>query len=485
MNKNTLLIICLLSVFNISFAGYKEDIGYLKLADELGSDMPTGRSVSVTQTESMSGKTPAYMPDINKPEFKYKVITDQSSPLPLGPYSGHASGVARSFFGKNAMANGITHINCYSANGWLTGDYLKANKRSEQPAAVNDRIANHSWIGGIKEENIVLNILKRIDWVIERDEFIQAVGIKNSATPNSPMLSAAFNVIAVGKTDGNNGRGSKLLNQTYTAGRPRPHIVTPKRTSSGSTPVVASAIALLVETAQKNPGLSNDPDKSFTTNRNNKKIYNAGRAEVIKAILMAGADRATNNSTKLKDEILNDIVDYRIDPRHRSDNGLDIRYGAGQLNIYNSYKILVAGEQNCAQDNSKNRGAISNQGFDYRPAIGNATDNTLSTYHFTTGKSPARLAASLVWNANVDKGTVISFPGKATVYNLDLTLYRHSDQGKILILESASIRDNTENLYVTLEANSDYTIQVSARNEKQNFIWDYAIAWHISKLAME
>jgi hypothetical protein len=479
MNKNTFLVILLGSVINNVYAGYKEDIGYTKLAAELGTDIPTGRGVTVTQTESLSGEVPAYMPDINKPEFKYKVITDKSSPLPLGPYSGHATGVARMFFGKHALANGITHISCYSANGWLTEDFLNANHRSIEPKAANDRVANHSWIGGIKNENVVLNILKRIDWVINRDEFIQAVGIRNKPSPNSPMLSGAFNVIAVGKSDGNNGRGSILLNRTYTAGRPRPHIVTPNGTSSGSTPIVASAIALLVETGHNNPDLSADPNTRFTITHNNKKVYNAERSEVIKAALMAGADRSTNNTTKLKDDKPNDVVNYRTDNSHRSDNGLDTRYGAGQLNIYNSYKIISAGEQNREQDNPQSKGMISNRGFDYQPAFGKAVDSTTSTYHFKTDNVVSQLTAALVWNIKVDKGTVIAFPGKATVYNLDLALYKTVDRKNILVMQSASIRDNTENLYVRLEPNSDYIIEVSAHNEEQVFEWDYAIAWQI------
>ena len=472
-------------VVNNAYAGYKDDTGYTKLASELGSKVPVGRGVQVTLTESMSGEVRAYMPDINKPEFKNKVITDQSSPLPLGPYSGHATSVARVFFGKNAMANGITVINCYSTHGWLSKDYLNAHNRALKPQSIDDRIANHSWIGGVKSGSTILNILKRVDWVVNRDEFMQAVGIKNKASLNSPMLSGAFNVIAVGKTDGNNGRGSTLLNQSYTAGRPRPHIVTPLSTSSGSTPVVASAIALLVELAQNNPGLSNDPRENFTTNRNNNKIYNASRSEVIKAALMAGADRHTHNSTKLKDEKLNDIVDYRIEPNFRTDNGLDIRYGAGQLNIYNSYKIISAGEQNSAQDRAVNQGEIAPRGFDYHPAFGSKTDTTLAIYKFTTNQSPAQLSVSLVWNAKIGQGTVISFPGKATVYNLDLALYKGRDQDKSLVMKSASIRDNTENLFVQIEADSDYTIEVSAKNEGMEFEWDYAIAWQITELAHE
>ena len=477
MLKQLLGLFIVTTLLNVSLADYKKDIGYTRVVNELGTKIPKGKGVIVTQSES-SGKTTAYMPDIKLSEFKNKTITDKSSPLPLGPYSAHATGVGKAFFGNNAIANGITEINCYSANGWLITDYLNADHRSLEPKAVNDRIANHSWIGGIKDEKTILNVLKRIDWVINRDEFIQVVGIKNSAELNSPMLSAAFNVIAVGKTSGDNGRSTKLLDPTYISGRSRPHIVVPANTSSGAAPIVASTIAFLIETAHNNPNLSTDPKENFTTNRNGEKIYNAERSEVIKAILMAGADKFTNNSTKLKNDTQNNIIDYRVDQKYHTDNGLDVRYGAGQLNIFNSYKIISAGEQNSKEDDPASDGVIVDYGFDYDPSFGGK--HTTASYYFTTDTKPGTLIASLVWNVNIRKGTIISFPGKAINHNLDLGLYKIKNNNKILISKSNSLIDNSENILVSLEPSSRYLLEVTASTEQELFEWDYAIAWQIS-----
>jgi len=73
-------------------------------------------------------------------------------------------------------------------------------------------------------------------------------------------------------------------------------------------------------------------------------IYNAERAATIKATLMAGADRVTVNSLATAN-----ITDYRS-AGHQTSNGLDDRFGAGQLNILHSYQILAAGEQNSLEE---------------------------------------------------------------------------------------------------------------------------------------
>ena len=79
-----------------------------------------------------------------------------------------------------------------------------------------------------------------------------------------------------------------------------------------------------------------DPTETSTINRNGDTIYNTERTEVIKAALMAGAVRITNNTTG------NDITDYRIDAANQTLNGLDIRYGAGQLNIQRKRQSLIS-----------------------------------------------------------------------------------------------------------------------------------------------
>ncbi len=351
---------------------------------------------------------------------------------------------------------------------------------------VHDRIANHSWIGSDPDDAIDLDIVKRLDWVIENDEFIQVVGLKNNTSTNLPLLSTAFNAIAVGVTDGVHGRGTVSLGAPYVSGRTRPDLLAPFVNTSSSTPVIAAAAALLVDVGHATPSLSTDPAETSTSNRAGSVIYNAERAEVVKAVLMAGADRVTDNSTNPDPATPKDITDYRVDPANRSANGLDVRFGAGQLNIYNSFHILSAGEQNSAEDDNSGGGAIGAYGFDYDPSFGGAGNgsgsNVTGSYTFSTGVSPVMLTAALVWNIDIANGGRFSFPGNATLHDLDLRLYDETGGGHVLVVESAGTVDNTENLRVPLDAGRDYLLEVKPKAGQASFEWDYALAWQITVL---
>src|SRR3990172_7580648 len=104
-------------------------------------------------------------------------------------------------------------------------------------------------------------------------------------------------------------------------------------TASSATPVVAAAAALLVQSAHRYPTFS----QSSVRTLEGEVLYDAERPEVIKAILMAGADRVASNDDGTS------VSDYRGSLDRRTDNGLDRRYGAGQLNVLNSYAILSGG----------------------------------------------------------------------------------------------------------------------------------------------
>jgi hypothetical protein len=312
---------------------------------------------------------------------------------------------------------------------------------------------------------------------VETDEFIQCVGIKNNSSANQSLLSGAYNVIAVGKSDGINGFGTPQLDNDYVSGRTRPEIVAPISTSSGATPVVAAAAALLVELGNSNSGLSTDPLVTLTTNRNNDTIFNAERSEVIKAALMAGAERATSNSGSA------DITDYRADPANQTVNGLDKRFGAGQVNIYNSFHIVAAGEQNSDEDDGSGSGVIGSSGFDYDPYFGGAGgSNATASYFFSSGINPMGLSASLAWNMDIDGGNSSSFSSGATLHNLDLYLYDVTGGGQVLVQNSVSTIDNTETIWTTLDAGKDYLLEVTPKTGQVAFEWDYAIAWQLTDL---
>jgi hypothetical protein len=468
------LVCVLLCCQEVSHADYKNDIGYTRLQAEPGISVPTGIGVAVTQAEADTNVDPdlySYLPDLANAQFTGKTITDRT--LLSGPYSAHATGVGQNFYGNTlSIAPGIGTIDAYLADDWLDSGFLQGINKLKKPDISPSRIANHSWIGSTNDTAIDSDLLMRIDWLVDRDEFIQVVGQTNSAVTNIALSGGAFNVIAVGKTDGVNGRGTAAVDTTYTAGRTRPHLVAPFTSSSAATPVVAAAAAVLVDLGHNNSSLSTDPVKTSTTNRNGMTIFNAERSEVIKAALLAGADRLTTNGSGP------DITDYRIDTANRSDNGLDIRYGAGQVNIDSSYHIIAAGEQNSDEDDGAGPGAIGVYGFDYDPYFGGSGSNSTATYRFSTGTSPVILTAALAWNLHIDAGGGNGFSAAATLRDLDLFLYDVTNSTAMLAASTSS-NENTENLWLALGAGRNYLLQVIPKPVQGAFAWDYALAWQI------
>lgn len=444
------------------YADYKSDIGYTELQNLPGLNSPTGANVKVTQVEASSVGVavlayPVYAPDTTNIQFAGKNFSfpgiASTSP------SGHATSVASRFYGNDSIAYGINNITSYESNAWL-------NSIASQTvsAPVNgSRIANHSWVGNGNNSTDTGVILRLTDREVELEEFIQVVGMANS-TSNSPLLSSAYNVIAVGRTDGGQDSGSKAVDPVYVAGRTRPDLVAPQSTSSAATPIVSAAAALLVETGHKGAlSLSNDSTNVTGVGQ----IYNAERTETIKAALMAGADRVTDNTSTSAN-----ITDYR-NSGHQTSNGLDDRFGAGQVNILHSYQIIAAGEQDSLQDSgSSNGGWIGLNGFDYDASFGgSAGSNSTATYKFTAD-ADLKLSASLVWNLGIANNSLLS----TTLYKLDLELFDETTQ--TITALSAGTVDNTENLWVGLIMGHSYELLVKS-GEASNFSWDYALAWHM------
>ncbi len=464
------LFVLILIYCSVAYADYKADIGHTKLAIELGVNLPDGTGVRVSQTEAdidgVAGSPYVYFPDVTNAQFFGKIIINVTN-LNNAP-SGHATGVGGIFYGTNSIANGISNIDVYEANNWLQSNYLRFGSTSK-PLSSTSRIGNHSWIGNTGNLSYDSDILRRLDWVIETDEFVQFVGTRNSTGLNSNLLSGAYNVMAVGRTDGLHGTGSAQIDSLYVSGRTRTEIVAPFAVTSTATPAVAAAAAILIETSQSNPGLSN----ASTSNRNGDTIYNADRSETIKAALLAGADRFTRNTSTTTN-----ITDYRVDPANQSANGLDARFGAGQVNVYNSYKIIAAGEQDSNEDGGA--GSIGIFGFDFDPFFGGLNgSNNVASYYFSTDAGSVILSASLAWNIDITGGNGTNFDGAAAFYDLDLFLYDVTGS-PILLISSTSNIDNTENIWTALNGGRNYLLQVIPKAGQGNFLWDYALAWHIT-----
>ena len=465
-----LFFLTLVVLSSQAYADYRDDIGYTQLQTELGIAIPDGSGVAVTHVEAAIGATDtnvgAWMPDVSTAQFSGKSILDQSIPASNG-ISNHATGVGNLFYGNtSSMAPGITDVDVYSAADWIINGFLKTDS-SSQPLVSDSRIANHSWVGSMDTNENSVRVLKRVDWLVEEDEFIQVTAMNNGVS-NKPLLGSAFNSIAVGRTDSNHAQGSVALDSVYTAGRTRPDVVAPVGATSSATPIVSAAAAMLIEqahTAAQGP---------TTVISNGDTIYNGERSEVVKAVIMTGADRVTQN-TSTGDQ----ITDYRALTGNQTANGLDSRYGAGQLNVNNNYQIMDAGEQDSSQDGGS--ATVDIMGYDYDANFGGAQNsNNSASYLFDTTQSASlQLTASLVWNIDIEDTQGFGFNPDATLYNLDLFLYDVTGGAESLLASSASNIDNTENLWYFLEQGRDYQLQVLAA-DGLNFNWDYGLAWQIS-----
>jgi hypothetical protein len=454
------LVVCALFLsISPNVHAYMVDIGYSALQHELGAATPTGAGVRVAQVEApindvSGGAAPIFMPDPSHTDFAGKMITPVGGNS-SGAFSGHATAVGSLFYGTtNSIASGITQIESYEANRWLN----TLSTPSGAATTSHNRVANHSWIGGADNGQTDGMILRLVDRQTAVNEYVQIVGLENGAG-SSPLLGGSgYNVIAVGRTDGSHRQGSVAVDTIYGAGRTVPTLVAPMSTTSAATPVVSAAAALLVQTGHQNTALS----EGSTTIAGVGTVYNAERSETIKAVLMAGADRQTANTSATAD-----ITDYRS-AGHETTNGLDSRYGAGQVNVFNSYRILAGGEQRSFQNGGSD---ITSHGFDYG-TIGRVNGFQGAASYFFNATSDVTLFASLVWNLDVSNDVQLT----THLYDLDLSLFDVTNNQ--LIASSASTLDNTENLFFNLLLGNRYEMRVTT-NEAANFSWDYALAWRM------
>ena len=453
-NKYLLCLLFVLSFTPVSFADYMTDIGYADLKALLGASMPTGAGVKVMQVEA--GET-AYAPNTTSTQFAGKTFRFPCT-ASISP-SGHATWVGSLFYGAGSMAPGIRTITSYGFSDWIKS--LFHPLVSVPPNS--SRIVNQSLVGNGNNALQTGIILRLVDRQVQRKELIQVVAMGNGPGVNA-LFNSAYNVITVGKCSGNLDYGSKPVDLVYRAGRTRPDVVAPESTTSAATPEVSATVALLVETGHKGALLLSRSSAMITGIGT---VYNAERAATIKAALMAGADRVTHNSPGK-----GDIADYRS-AGHQTNNGLDERFGAGQVNVLNSYQIIAAGEQNSLEDGGVNAGVIGLNGFDYDNAFGGfLSSNKTATYKFHA-TTDSKLSASLVWNMKVTNDGTLG----TGLPNLILELFDVTSQS--ISAFSSSTYDNTENIWVDLAMGHSYELLVKSA-EANYFSWDYSLAWHIS-----
>jgi autotransporter-associated beta strand protein len=468
-------------------AQIRVDTGYNALSAQLGGALPTGAGVAVTQVEATSGGNRPSNTTAGTGTFAGKTFTFRS---PASTASGHAIAVGNNYYGNGiALAPGITTIDSYEAGDWLgvnpgvNSNVLQYNTSNNPLVSLNgSRIVNHSWIYTGETTSQALELLERNDWLIATDDIIQVAGTNNgTGSTNQALFSYGANTISVGLSNLNHGIGTPTVltpsgsggHQVYgrqgTYQHPRPDLVAPESATSFATPIVGSAAALLIQASKDHPTWSTT---TYVSPRiPTQTIRAADTSEVIRAALLAGADRTYYNTDGVR------LLDYRATVGTQSANGLDTRVGAGQLNVRNSYNILVGTQQLGAT--AGNGTAISDAGFDYDAAFGgDAGTNNVAKYQFTGGWTGQNFAASLVWNANIEIGDIF-FGGletAANIHNFNLKLWDISTPAApVLVAQSISDRENTENIFTTLVAGKNYQLEVSSTDLVN---WDYGLAWN-------
>jgi hypothetical protein len=410
-----------------------QDIGLTALRDRVGLANSNGAGVSVMHTEALEGAN-VYMPNTADPDFAGKTFTDGSGTT-SGTPSNHATGVGRIFYGIGfGVAPGITNIHSFKVVGnlepgdWFGEAYL--NFGGAAPLARPDlRVQNHSWIGTGAFTAAAQEATRRYDFALSRDNVLGVVGVNNGVSPIPPFMGHTYNGIAVGRSDGISSVGPTLGD---VAGRSKPDIVAPSGSTSGATPMVSGAGAILIQTA------------------NQLGSANANRIETLKSTLLTGAT---------KDEFLG-----LGQPWTRLNNGtfvepLDRRFGAGELNVNNSHLVLTAGEKDGTDlvlDGSR--------GWDLVTMTGEGTNRR---YFFDVPDlQNMRLSATATWLRRITPtggGANVFATSDATLSLVELRLFEANPDFSLGALVDSSISpiDNVQHIFqLNLPGNRRYAVEI-------------------------
>ncbi|MFP6874296.1 MAG: hypothetical protein VCA55_12410 [Verrucomicrobiales bacterium] len=364
--------------------------------------------------------------------------------------SSHAGSVGNRFYSSNSIAPQVDLIDNYYTGNWIGSNFLRTGSPS-QPRIETSALQNHSWVvpGHASDATIeqidndirvYTEIVRRLDYAMNRDGFVTCAGLNTRAnTTVPPVFGASYNAISVGLTSGGHSRGGTISAigtgsgavEYDGVGRTKPEIVANDSATSYSTAQVSSAAALLLGVA------------------NNRGMGNAFRPEVIKAILMAGATKSEFTNWK-----------------RTTTQPIDTVFGAGEMNVQNSYHILVGGEVTTGI-------TAGHYGWDRAalPAGGN------SVYSLKLEEDITEFSVMLNWNR-----TIITAPWlgggsyNESIADMSLQLHRVDNGISVLLDASDSSIDNLEHLYLQGLSAGNYTLTVTT-----DIAGDYALAWRADR----
>lgn len=381
--------------------------------------------------------------------------TSTSYPNSVGDWSSHADAVGNNFYGlPNGVATNVAHMDNYDAT-YFYNDIIAATL----PPNINDPVVNQSFIFGSVPSQVSVATQQQIDtsydnYAAEYNTlFVSGAGNGGPAGGTVAPPSTCYNGIGVGAY----GSSGSSVGPTEDNGRAKPDITSPGLAglTSFSTPYVAGAAAVL-----KQAGLRGDGGSDTNS---------AADIRTVKALLLNGAVKPA-------------------DWTNTAPSPLDFRYGAGVLNVFNSYEQLAGGKQGYIISASVTSGgphpptgaagAISaTSGWDFNSIsstsagiFSSATDGVNHYYFNVTNNLSGQnftATATLVWNRQQNQ---------TAINNLDLFLYNCANSN--LVACSTSLVDNVEHLWLPRLPQGRYDLQVLKNSG--NSVSDsesYALAW--------
>lgn len=412
----------------------RQQIGWDFAQDRLGRDMPVGRDIPVGLVEAGDSYAPRETRGLN-----FILQSGESG------VSGHASQCANIGFGQNSPAPGVSRVHCFSTQHWIGAGFLRTGTLEDPDDWNEARVYSHSWVAPKSPHAPI--ILRRVDYAIDTQDTVVVVGLNNGEGPVPHLLASAYNIISVGRSDGQHSHGGTMVEGD---GRIKPELVAPGNLTSHSTPIVAGCAAVLLEAADTMAG---DDEASPAA---------AGRhSEVIKALLMGGA---------YKSEAWRPDVGRPLDPT----------VGAGMVDLDRSL-VMQAG------------GPVAPGATDHRYgwSFGQVGHGQPDVFTFEIDVDQGEACFTLVWNRRVIGGAVTlthpetgqdvrlwnNTPGIA---DLNLRLSRHEGPGEVrIVAASTGTIDNVEVVFLRELPAGSYTLQIARGPDNFRDHWDYALAWRI------
>ena len=366
----------------------------------------------------------------------------------VGVESFHADGVAQFFFGlPNGVATNVSQVDNYEAQHFVDTYIFAAS-----PPDPGAQIINQSFTFGPQTVPSQQSIDSAYDDVAAQYGTLYVSGAGNAGPVETP--ATCYNGLGVAAY-----LGVSSFGPTPDNGRCKPDITAPGAATSYSTPHVAGGAAVLRQAGLRGDGGSD-------TN-------SAVDLRTLKALLLNGAVK------------LNNWTNTPSSP-------LDKRYGAGVLNVFNSYMQLAGGKHaniasvtvgtGNAHPPTGATGTVSTlSGWDFTALSSSVPNDRINHYYFqvTNGLSNVlfTVTATLAWNRQQNK---------TDINDLDLFLYDTATSN--LIAQSISGVDNVEHIYTNVPPGR-YDLQVwkaggNTANGNITASETYALAWEFFALPL-